>query len=163
LKITRIETLILGTGSSKDLLFCRVETEDGIYGWGEAYVTAGKEGVVAQCIEAMAPYVIGRSVFNIRHTGQVMFEDFAIRRISLELMAAWSAIEIASWDIIGKRAGLPVYNLIGGPSRERVRVYANGWSRGTTIEEGVERGLKVKAMGFTAANSTRSPAPGAAM
>ena len=152
MKIARIETFILGTGgSSKDLLFCRVETEDGLYGWGEAYVTHGKETVVAQCIEAMAPHVIGRSAFNIRHTGQIMFEDFAIRRISLELMAAWSAVEIASWDIVGKRAGLPVYNLIGGPSRERVRVYANGWSRGRSIEEGVERGLQVKAMGFTAA------------
>ena len=159
MKIARIETFILGTGSSKDLLFCRVETEDGLYGWGEAYVTHGKEKVVAQCIEAMAPHVIGRSAFNIRHTGQIMFEDFAIRRISLELMAAWSAIEIASWDIIGKRAGLPVYNLLGGPSRERVRIYANGWSRGTTIEEGVERGLKVKAMGFTAAKFDPFPGP----
>ena len=159
MKIARIETFILGTGSSKDLLFCRVETEDGLYGWGEAYVTHGKEKVVADCIEAMTRHVIGRSAFNIRHTGQIMFEDFAIRRISLELMAAWSAIEIASWDIIGKRAGLPVYNLIGGASRERVRVYANGWSRGTTIEEGVERGLKVKAMGFTAAKFDPFPGP----
>ena len=130
MKIARIETFILGTGSSKDLLFCRVETEDGLHGWGEAYVTHGKEKVVAECIQAMAPHVIGRSAFNIRHTGQVMFEDFAIQRGSLELLSAWSAIEIASWDIIGKRAGLPVYNLIGGASRERVRVYANGWSRG---------------------------------
>src|SRR5205814_847538 len=146
MKIARIETFILGTGSSKDLLFCRVETEGGLYGWGEAYVTHGKETVVADCIEAMAPHIIGRSAFNIRHTGQIMFEDFAIRRISLELMAAWSAIEIASWDIIGKRAGLPVYNLIGGASRERVRVYANGWSRGTPIEEGAERGLNGEAI-----------------
>src|SRR5437588_12022068 len=159
MKIARIETFILGTGSSKDLLFCRVETEDGLYGWGEAYVTHGKEKVVDDSIEAMEPHVIGRSAFNIRHTGQIMFEDFAIRRISLELMAAWSAIEIASWDIIGKRAGLPVYNLIGGASRERVRVYANGWSRGATIEEGVERGLKVQEMGVTAAKFERCPGP----
>ena len=159
MKIARIETFILGTGSSKDLLFCRVETEDGLYGWGEAYVTQGKEKVVAECIQAMAPHVIGRSAFNIRHTGQVMYEDFAIKRGSPELSAAWSAVEIASWDILGKRAGLPVYNLIGGASRERVRVYANGWSRGTTIEEGVERGLKVKAMGFTAAKFDPFPGP----
>src|SRR5439155_12357031 len=142
MKIARIETFILGTGSAKDLLFCRVETEDGLYGWGEAYVTQGKEKVVAECIQAMAPHVIGRSAFNIRHTGQVMYEDFAIKRGSPELLAAWSAVEIASWDILGKRAGLPVYNLIGGASRERVRVYANGWSRGSTIEERVERGLQ---------------------
>ena len=117
MKIARIESFIFGTGSSKDLLFCRVETEDGTYGWGEAYVTAGKETVIAECVRAMAPHVIGRSVFNIRHTGQIMFEDFAIRRGSMELLSAWSAIEIASWDIIGKRAGLPVYNLLGGVSR----------------------------------------------
>jgi len=159
MKIARIETFILGTGSAKDLLFCRVETESGLFGWGEAYVTQGKEKVVAECIQAMAPHLIGRSAFNIRHTGQIMYEDFAIKRGSPELLAAWSAVEIASWDILGKHAGLPVYNLIGGASRERVRVYANGWSRGTTIEEGVERGLKVKAMGFTAAKFDPFPGP----
>jgi len=103
--------------------------------------------------------VIGRSVFNIRHTGQIMFEDFAIRRGSMELLSAWSAIEIASWDIIGKRAGLPVYNLLGGASRERVRIYANGWAGRSTIEEGVERGKKIKAMGFTAAKFDPFPGP----
>src|ERR1700738_3226974 len=159
MKIARIETFILGTGSSKDLLFCRVETEDGLHGWGEAYVAHGKEKVVADCIEAMAPHVIRRSVFNIRHTGQIMFEDFAIRRGSMELLSAWSAIEIASWDIIGKRAGLPVYNLLGGASRERVRIYANGWAGRGTIEDGVERALKVKAMGFTAAKFDPFPGP----
>jgi galactonate dehydratase len=159
MKIGRIETFILGTGSSKGLLFARVETEDGLYGWGEAYVTQGKEKVVAECIQAMAPHVIGRSAFNIRHTGQIMFDDFAIRRSSMELSAAWSAVEIACWDILGKRAGLPIYNLLGGASRERVRVYANGWSRGSTIEEGVERGRQVKAMGFTAAKFDPFPGP----
>jgi galactonate dehydratase len=159
MKIARIETFVLGTGSGKDLLFCRVETEDGLYGWGEAYVTHGKETVVAEIIRTMAPHVIGREVFNIRHTGQVMFEDFAIKRGSPELSAAWSAVEIASWDILGKHTGLPVYNLLGGASRERVRVYANGWARGSTIEEGVERGLQVKAMGFTAAKFDPFPGP----
>jgi galactonate dehydratase len=158
-KISRIETFIFQPGSAKDLLFCRVETEDGTYGWGEAYVTHGKERVLREVVAAMAPHVIGRSVFNIRHTGQVLFDDFAIRRGSMELLAAWSAIEIASWDIIGKHTGLPVYNLLGGASRERVRIYANGWSRGATIEEGVERGRQVKAMGFTAAKFDPFPGP----
>ena len=86
-------------------------------------------------------------------------EDFAIRRGSMELLSAWSAIEIASWDIIGKICGQPVYNLLGGPSRERVRIYANGWAGRSTIEEGVERGRKVKAMGFTAAKFDPFPGP----
>src|SRR4051794_25738750 len=159
MKIARIESFIFGTKSSKDLIFCRVEGEDGTYGWGEGYCTAGKEKVLTECIAAMAPYVIGRGVFNIRHTGQIMFEDFAIRRGSMELLSAWSAIEIASWDIIGKICGQPVYNLLGGPSRERVRIYANGWAGRSTIEEGVERGRKVKAMGFTAAKFDPFPGP----
>ncbi|HEX6442623.1 MAG TPA: mandelate racemase/muconate lactonizing enzyme family protein [Stellaceae bacterium] len=159
MKIARIESFILGTDSSKDLLFCRVETEDGAYGWGEGYVTAGKETVIAECVKAMAPHVIGRSVFNVRHTGQIMFEDFAIRRGSMELSSAWSAIEIACWDIIGKICGQPVYNLLGGPSRERVRIYANGWAGRSTIEEGVERGRKIQAMGFTAAKFDPFPGP----
>jgi galactonate dehydratase len=172
MKIARIESFILGTGSSKDLLFCRVETEDGLHGWGESYVTHGREKVAQEVLAALTPHIIGRSAFNIRHTGQIVFDDFAIRRGSMELLAAWSAIEIASWDIIGKRAGLPLYNLLGGPSRERVRVYANGWSpnparseiargpqRGRTIEEGVGRGLRVKEMGFTAAKFDPFPGP----
>src|SRR5215216_3923790 len=117
MKIARIESFILGTKSSKDLLLCRVETEDGTHGWGEAYVTAGKETVIAECVRAMAPYVIG------------------------------------------KICGQPVYNLLGGPSRERVRIYANGWAGRSTIEEGVERGRKIKAMGFTAAKFDPFPGP----
>src|ERR1700687_3099401 len=91
MKIARIETFILGTGSSKDLLFCRGEAEGGLHGWGESYLTQGKEKVVAECIQAMAPHVIGRSAFNIRHTGQVMYEDFAIKRGSAERLGAWRA------------------------------------------------------------------------
>jgi galactonate dehydratase len=159
MKIARIETFILGTGSSKDLLLCRVETEDGAHGWGEAYVTHGREEVIEVLIAKMAPHVIGRPVFNIRHTGQVLFDDFAIKRGSMELLSAWSAIEIASWDIIGKLAGQPVYNLLGGPSRERVRIYANGWAGRTTIEDGVERARKIKAMGFSAAKFDPFPGP----
>src|SRR2546423_15002361 len=107
----------------------------------------------------MTPYVIGRSVFNIRHTGQVLFEDFAIRRGSMELLSAWSAIEIASWDIIGKRAGLPVYNLLGGASRERARIYANGLAGRPTLQEGVQAGATTTPMDFTAAKSRPCACP----
>src|ERR1700745_4538604 len=98
MKIAGIETFLLHPGSGKNLLFCRVETEDGLFGWGEAYVTQGKEKVVAECIQAMAPHLIGRSAFHIRHTGQVMYADFAIKRGSPELLAAWSAVGSPPWD-----------------------------------------------------------------
>ena len=160
LKIARVETFLFDPGTAKNLLFCRVETEDGLHGWGEAYVTAGKEPVIEQCLQAMAKHVIGRSALNIRHTGQILFDDFAIRRASLDLLSAWSALEIAMWDIVAKRAGLPLYNMLGGASRERVRVYANGWSNGSeSIEANIERALKVKEMGFTALKWDPFPGP----
>ena len=160
LKIARVETFLFDPGTAKNLLFCRVETEDGLHGWGEAYVTPGKEPVIQQCLQAMAKHVIGRSALNIRHTGQILFDDFAIRRASLDLLSAWSALEIAMWDIVAKHAGLPLYNILGGASRERVRVYANGWSNGSeSIEANIERALKVKEMGFTALKWDPFPGP----
>jgi galactonate dehydratase len=159
MQIARIEPFLLHPGSGKNLLFCRVETSDGLYGWGEAYVTRGKEKVIEACIRCMADYLIGRSAYAIRHSSQVLFDDFAIRRVSMELLSAWSAVEIALWDILGKRTGEPVYNLLGGKSRERVRVYANGWSHGKTVEENIERALKLKTMGFTAAKFDPFPGP----
>jgi galactonate dehydratase len=157
--IANIETFLFHPGSGKNLLFCRVETSDGLHGWGEAYVTRGKEQVIEACIRSMAPSLIGRSAYAIRHTAQVLFDDFAIRRVSMELLSAWSAIEMALWDILGKRAGEPVYNLLGGASRERVRVYANGWSHGGSVEENIERARRLKARGFTAAKFDPFPGP----
>ncbi|THF65256.1 mandelate racemase/muconate lactonizing enzyme family protein [Pseudothauera rhizosphaerae] len=160
MKIARIETFLFHPGSGKNLLFVRIETESGLHGWGEAYVSVNKEKVVAEYLQAMTPYLIGRSAFAIRHSGQVMFDDFAIRRSSVDFLCAWSAVELALWDIVGKKAGLPLYNLLGGPSREAVRVYANGWWYGASgIDQSVERALAVKAQGYTALKWDPFPGP----
>src|SRR5580704_13102919 len=160
LKIARIETFLFDPGTAKNLLFCRVETASGIHGWGEAYVTPGKEPVIEHLLRDLGKYMIGRDAFSIRHTAQVVFEDFAMRRTSLDLMSAWSAIEIALWDIVAKNAGQPLYNILGGASRERVKVYANGWSSGAdSIEKNVERAVAVKQSGFTALKWDPFPGP----
>ena len=160
MKIARIETFLFDPGTAKNLLFCRVETANGIHGWGEAYVTPGKEPVTEHLLRDLAKYMIGRDARQIRHTAQVVFDDFAMRRTSLDLMSAWSAIEIALWDIVAKNANQPLYDILGGASRERVKVYANGWSSGTeTIEQNVERALKVKAAGYTALKWDPFPGP----
>ncbi len=160
LKISRVESFLFNPGETRNLLFCRVETEDGLHGWGEAYVTAEKEKAVDEYLRAMAPHLIGRSAFSIRHTGQVLFDDFVIRRSSIGFLSAWAAIEMALWDIVGKRAGLPVYNLLGGASRERIRVYANGWADGGgSVEEIVERAVQVKELGYTALKFDPLPGP----
>jgi galactonate dehydratase len=160
MKIARIETFLFDPGTAKNLLFCRVETAGGLHGWGEAYVTPGKEQVIEHLLRELAKYMIGRDAFSIRHTAQIIFEDFAMRRTSLDLMSAWSAIEIALWDIVAKHAKLPLYNLLGGASRERVKVYANGWSSGNeSIEKNIERALTVKEMGYTALKWDPFPGP----
>ena len=160
MKITHVESFLFNPGSTRNLLFVRIETESGIHGWGEAYVTAEKEKAVDEYLRAMAPHVIGRSAHNIRHLGQVLFDDFVIRRSSMGFLSAWSAIEMALWDIVGKQAGMPVYNLLGGASRERVRVYANGWSdEGGTVDEVIALAVKVKELGYTALKF--DPMPGA--
>jgi galactonate dehydratase len=160
MKIARIETFLFDPGTAKNLLFCRVETESGLHGWGEAYVTPGKEPVIEHLLRDLSKYMIGRDAFSIRHTAQVVFEDFAMRRTSLDLMSAWSAIEIALWDIVAKHADQPLYNILGGASRERVKVYANGWSSGTdNIERNVERALAVKEAGYTALKWDPFPGP----
>ena len=73
LKIARIETFLFDPGLAKNLLFCRVETESGVHGWGEAYVTPGKEQVIEHLLQVMAKYMIGRSAHSIRHSAQVIF------------------------------------------------------------------------------------------
>jgi galactonate dehydratase len=160
MKIARVETFLFDPGLAKNLLFCRVETESGIHGWGEAYVTPGKEQIIQSLLTTLGKYVIGRDSRSIRHTAQVVFDDFAMRRASLDLLSAWSALELAMWDIVAKAANEPLYNILGGPSRERVKVYANGWSNGSeSIEQNLERALAVKEAGYTALKWDPFPGP----
>jgi galactonate dehydratase len=160
MRITHVESFLFNPGSTRNLLFLRIETDTGLHGWGEAYVTAEKEKAVDEYLRAMAPYLIGRSPFNIRHTGQVFFDDFVIRRSSLGFLSAWSAVEMAMWDIVGKHADLPLYNLLGGASREKIRVYANGWAdEPGTLDQNIERAVKVKELGYTALKFDPLPGP----
>lgn len=160
MKIARFESFLFDPGSTRNLLFCRVETESGVHGWGEAYVTAETEKSVDEFLRAMAPHLIGRSAFDIRHTSQILFNDLVIRRNSVGFLSAWSAIEIALWDIVAKIAGQPLYNLLGGRSRERIRIYANGWNdEPGTLDDTIERAVAVKARGFNALKFGPIPGP----
>ena len=97
MKITKVTPYPFFAGP-KNLMLCRVDTDEGVYGWAEAYVVQGKEKAVQLYIEAMEAYMIGRSPFEIKHSGTAMFDDFSIRRSSCDFYAAWSAIEIAMWE-----------------------------------------------------------------
>jgi galactonate dehydratase len=160
MKIIAVKHYTLHPGWRKNLVFVKVETDEGVHGWGEAYSQYDRDAAVSAQIEALARYCVGRSPFDIKHFTQTAFDDFAARRGSLELYCAVSGIEQALWDIVGKLCGQPVYNLLGGRYRNRIRVYANGWSYGLKEPADYARAAeRVVAQGWTALKLDPLPAP----
>jgi galactonate dehydratase len=158
-KITDIKTFLVHPGRGKNWLLVKVETDDGLFGWGECYTQADRDRAIEVHVHAMKRYLIGRSPFDIKHTVGVMYHDWAGRRGAMDYYCAISGIEHALWDIVGKACGQPVYNLLGGRSRDRIRVYANGWSAGRTIDDLKQGAKAVVAMGFTALKFDPFPNP----
>ena len=117
MKITDIKTFFVDPGVIKNGLFVKVETDEGISGWGEAYNYRDRAMSTAAHANSMKQYLIGRSPFNIKHFTQVMFDDYAGRRGSMGFFCIISGIEQALWDIVGKTLNTPVYNLLGGACR----------------------------------------------
>lgn len=161
MKITSVQCFPINPGfRSRTWLFVKVSTDAGLHGWGEAYTLRGRDRSIVAQIGELGRVCLGRSPFDIKHFTQLVHDDFAQRRSSFELYCAQSAIEQALWDIVGKACCQPVYNLLGGKCRERIRVYANGWSdHCTTPSHYAEAAAAVVARGFTAIKL--SPLPGA--
>ncbi|AWT59206.1 MAG: D-galactonate dehydratase [Candidatus Moanabacter tarae] len=125
MKITNIKTFLVD-----GYLLVRVYTDSGIVGNGEAGLWAYHR-TVKTAIEEIAEYYIGKDPLQIEFHAQVVTRNTHFRGSALN--AAYSAIDIALWDILGKSVNLPVYQLLGGKCRERVRVFAN--VIGDSIEE----------------------------
>lgn len=149
--VARISPFLVDSGGSKSWLFVKLETNDGLVGWGEAYTQADRDGAMLAHIQEMGRYLVGRSAFAIKHFTSVMHLDYALRRPAMDWYSALSAIEQAMWDLVGKACGQPVYNLLGGPCRDRIRVYANGWSEtAKEPDEYARLAAETVARGFTA-------------
>ena len=160
MKVSKVECLPVHSGWRKNFVFVRVETDSGIVGWGEAYSQYDRDRAVTAQVEELGRYLIGRDPFQIRHFLQIAFDDYAQRRGSLEFYCATSGIEQALWDIAGKATDQPVYNLLGGPCRSRIRVYANGWSYKLQNPEDYARAAEgVVKRGFTAMKFDPVPGP----
>jgi galactonate dehydratase len=159
MKITALKTFIVHPENTKNWLFIKVETDAGIHGWGEAYTRLDRDRAIEVHAEQLARYLVGRSAFDVKHFTYVAYTDFSCKRGSMDLYAAISAVEQAMWDIQGKASGQPVYNLLGGRCRDRVRVYANGWARGNSSEEIAERATEMVERGFTALKFDPFPGP----
>ena len=158
MKITDVKTFLVHPGTGKNWLFVKVETDEGIHGWGEAYTQADRDRSIEITVQQLRRYLIGRSPFDIKHFTFMAYTDFATRRGSMEFYCAVSGIEHALWDIAGKAAGQPVYNLLGGATRTQIRVYANGWGGGS-LDKLVDAAKGVVARGFTALKFDPFPNP----
>lgn len=125
MKITRITPLVMGT-PWRDLLFVKIETDDGLVGVGETRPLNRTATVQAYLQEAAPRYILGQDPFEIERLTQAMFRgDFG--RAGEIVMTAMALVEIACWDIIGKALNQPVYRLLGGAVRQKIKAYANGW------------------------------------
>lgn len=118
MKIERIETFLV----PPRWLFCRIETSDGVVGWGEP-VVEGRAEVVRTAIEVLSEYLIGQDPLQIERHWQIMSKG-GFYRGGPVLSSAVAGIDHALWDIAGKVYGAPVASLLGGRVRDRVRVYA---------------------------------------
>lgn len=160
MKIVNVECLVVHPGWRKNFIFVRIETDEGIIGWGEAYNQYDRDRPIAAQVEEYGRYLIGRDPFQIRHILQIAFDDYAQRRSSLEWWCALSGIEQALWDIVGKATKQPVYNLLGGAVRSKIKVYANGWGYKLREPEDYVRGAeKALADGYTALKFDPLPRP----
>src|SRR5258708_5428383 len=133
-------------------LFVKIGTDDGVTGWGEASLE-GHTDVVRAAVRALAEYLIGRDPLPIEDHWQTMTKS-GFYRGGAVLSSAVSGIDQALWDIGGKARGVPVYELLGGPVRDRVRVY--GWIGGDDPSEVAEAIAAQVGAGLTAGKMNAS-------
>ena len=140
MKITAIETIYVDR-----YLFVEVHTDEGIVGLGESG-TWGFLEASAAAVETFKRYLIGQDPLRIEHHWNYLYRWTHFRGAAI--MGALSAIDIALWDIAGKHFGVPCYQLMGGKTRDKARVYYHVF--GQTREELVQGCIDAKAQGFTA-------------
>ena len=158
--VTAVQPFLVDPGTGKNWLFVKVDTDAGISGWGECYTQSDRDRSIVAHVQQLGRYLLGRDPMNIKHFTHVAYHDFAGKRGAMEFYSALSGLEQALWDIVGKHFATPVYNLLGGACREKIRVYANGWSGGAgTPEDYAERALQIVARGFTALKFDPFPGP----
>jgi galactonate dehydratase len=143
LTVTGLKTFVVNVGNV-NWAFCKVYTNQGLTGLGEGSITS-KEATLAAAIGEHERYLVGKDPTDIEMHYQAMFRWPRWRGGPI-LNSAISAIEIALWDILGKALGQPVYKLLGGAARRRVRLYKD-------VGSTPEAFLQAKAEGYTAAKS----------
>jgi len=142
-----IEIKVLVTCPGRNFVTVKVVTEDGIYGLGDATVNGREMAVVAYLQEHVAPCLIDRDAHRIEDIWQYLYRGAYWRKGPIT-MAAIAAIDMALWDIKGKAAGLPLYQLLGGRSRNGVTVYVH--ANGENVDNTLDNADDLKGQGFKA-------------
>ena len=119
MRITAIETIHVG--AYPNITFVEVHTDEGLSGLGETFRTP--KAVAAQIHETVATYLLGQDALAIDAHNQVLLNPYlGFGSSSVEIRAA-SAVDIALWDLCGKAQGRPIHELLGGLTRDKIRVY----------------------------------------
>jgi len=127
-------------------LFLKIETDEGLTGWGEP-VVEGKAATVKAAVEELAEYLIGKDPFEIEGHWQTLYRG-GFYRGGPVLMSAIAGIDQALWDIKGKYFDTPVYQLLGGACRDSIRVYS--WIGGDRPSDVAQAAKEKTEAGFTA-------------
>ena len=145
MRITALKTFLVG-GSWRNWLVVKIETDAGVHGVGEATLE-GKSKTVEAAVAELARYLIGKDPAAIERHFQEMYRR-AFYAGGEVLTSAITGVETALWDIKGKTLGVPVYELLGGRTRDRIKLYANGWYRqGMNPAQFVSAARKVVGLG----------------
>ncbi len=144
-KIRSARVIVCSPG--RNFVTLKIETEDGVTGLGDATLNGRELSVASYLADHVVPCLIGRDAHRIEDIWQYLYRGAYWRRGPVT-MSAIAAVDTALWDIKAKLAGLPLYQLLGGASREGVMVY--GHANGATIEDAIGEAEKYKALGYKA-------------
>ena len=142
MKITALKTFLV----APRWLFLKIETDEGLSGWGEPVLEGHAETLAAKIAE-LADFLIGLDPSRIEDIWQMIYRNGCYRGGPV-LMSALSGIDMALWDIKGRALGVPVYSLLGGPVRDKVRSYC--WIGGDRPANLIEGALAMRAQGYDA-------------
>ena len=142
MKITKLSTFIV----PPRWCFLKIETDEGIVGWGEP-VVEGRAHTVAAAVDELSDYLIGQDPRNVQDLWSVMYRAGFYRGGPI-MMSAIAGVDQALWDIKGKALGVPVHELLGGPVRNKIRVYS--WIGGDRPADTAAQAKAAEARGFSA-------------
>ena len=142
MKITKLSTFIV----PPRWCFLKIETDEGIVGWGEP-VVEGRAHTVATAVDELSDYLIGQDPRNVQDLWSVMYRAGFYRGGPI-MMSAIAGVDQALWDIKGKALGVPVHELLGGPVRNKIRVYS--WIGGDRPADTAAQAKAAVARGFSA-------------